>query len=64
MVRIRTCHFNVLLCVLFDIFDIYARWVVSDALSKRLVLFLETGEEVLDAREHCPSRYLEFIHMA
>lgn len=44
-------HFDVLLCVLFDIFDIYARWVVTDALSKRVVLLLEAREERLDACE-------------
>lgn len=60
MVEIRTCHFDVLLCVLFDIFDICTRRVVLNALSKRVILFLEAGEEVLDACEHYPSKYLEF----
>lgn len=63
LVEIRTCHLDVLFCVLFDIFDICTRWVVPDALSKRVVLFLEAGEEVLDACEHCPTKYLEFAPM-
>jgi hypothetical protein len=51
-----TCHFDVLLCVLFDVLDIYTGWVVPNALGKGVVLCFETGEEVLDACEHCPSK--------
>lgn len=57
------CHFDVLPYILFDIFDIYARWVFPDTLSKRVILFLKARKEVLYACEHCPSKYLEFTPM-